>query len=410
MGLFAAYKAAEKFPNKQIVVYEKRRSYSRHQVLVIQKDVADLIGDDLKLNENACHITPPPLTGTSRCYSQATGAGMVSLQTNDLEKILKAKVDVCDNVRTINELAAPYKASVFPDSVHMIATGDPTDYFGLGIATHDWEGAEEDYGAVAFFACTDLTRTPPPEPIEPLRARARHDHRLFTVPTHNRTYVGVRLTADEYGALSTLLKRINERRPRSTVVQMELLPDIVRRRFLSAIAEHGLDVKCKTTSAQSVFAFPIRLRYVEPPAEVNVGGQGMHIFLGDAAFNSHFFSGQGVNSGMRSAVAAIDGMTRLDLRSDTSKQAFIGEYSRKISDIRKEAWQNNESIIKFARDHPTRPEGVTGGRSSDVTRSDRHGSSGIQARHESHSVRAPASAPAWLRNRIVRVLTDADLR
>lgn len=343
VGLFAAWSLGKALPGHRIMVYEKRNAYTRRQVLVIQQDIVG----DLPLknrDEHTCYIYPPPLARRSRCFRTPTRSGLASIPTHALEEMLREEIHMLGNVDVVNEQADLSRVPV--SAAIIIASGNAREYANtLGVTSHRFDPGSL-FGAVAIVNCANLPIGAHDNAAQREQLSApQHRHRVFTVPSMGYTYVGVTLDKAEHDELTSKLEGHQRHSPHDTTVPMTQLPEGTREKFQLAMLSHDLTEFCNMENLQEVKTFPIKLESTDPPAIIEPIASRPVFFMGDAAFSSHFFSGQGVNSGMRTAKALVDVFKSHHLQTFDDKTDAVNAYTAHVNKLRENAWMNNADII-----------------------------------------------------------------
>lgn len=289
VGLFMALALSNSNPNHKIHVVEKRARYSRRQVLLLQPDVVQILERELPpVKVATCNVKPPPIN-RGVCFKKKTKSGMKSVATKDFEYALKKECERRKNVMVLNE-ARPYS-----DYDILIASdGSKSDLgklAGIGSTKVNKSKEANAYGLAVILALKGVKSGPDKENL----STPQHRMRAFKIPGRKSMYyVGVNLSKDEYdsmmGANSTKRKKIVK----------NLLDE-------EASPFYGLGV----TEIEQYYLFEIQPHKRNRVAikKSRVGGGKPLFFVGDAALSHHFFSGQGVNAGIRQAIALGQGLS-----------------------------------------------------------------------------------------------------
>jgi len=337
VGLFCAWRLAEANPAFEIEVWEKRETYTRKQVLILQPDIVEVMSELLEGHPDACYVRPPPLVNKATCYARVlkgavAGPKLVSVPTWVLEETLERKLREYENVKVRKGSECPRMAEG-KGVVYIVAEGAACRYGErLGIKSMEKAFDNEAYGAVAFLDCKKLPTVKQGKAGVNMNKKPQHVHRVFPVPSRGFTYVGLALSKREHGTLGG-----------RNAWNVEEMPRGVRDKLQTAIKYHGLGKFCDASKATGVAAFPITFRYLEKPGMVHK--RNAVVFLGDSAFTAHFFSGQGVNSGFRCAkkIAELYGGKGRKVRRE-----ILSKYNEFASQERETQWgRYNDIILDF---------------------------------------------------------------
>lgn len=297
-GLHLACSIKRRIPNYDVTVLEKRSQYSRKQVLLIQKDVLDVLPQKVKedMKNLGCYVYPPGQDTLGRCYNTPVVGGLASIQTRSLEDILKrCALEQGVKIRETNvTLDTPELAQA-----DVIVGADGASSF---IAEHVLEAKslshqtlETQYGMTFIYKPSKNIKYEGSRDrlISPMQYRRR----VFRTPD-NEYYIGLTISEQTYNTLNL----IKQKRGKLTV---DNLPQNVTDAILTAIySYHKMTPDVADLNKVEMNLILIPFTYRDPVADMvrdNSGKEKLVVLAGDSAFTAHFFSGQGVNSGLRSA-------------------------------------------------------------------------------------------------------------
>jgi 2-polyprenyl-6-methoxyphenol hydroxylase-like FAD-dependent oxidoreductase len=287
--------------DSHVTVYEKRTEYTRDQILLLNHDTVWTLQEEIGVWESlraagACFTTPPALGSKGVCARKPVGfensdgwaeAGgpYYSIPTRIMETTL-ARVAREKGVHIVMRAPTPRELEEADVVVGAEGASGGTVSKMMGSRLKTLPGSTT-YGL-------GITYTPrhrkPPIPTNPTAGMAystdwknrQHRLRYFTSPT-SKYYMGLQITKGQY----------ERSRTAKTVCD---LPEDVKRRIRVNMRHVG-DVS-RDTCFQA-FAFPVVPQIRWPLAKLVKNK--LYALVGDSAFTSHFFSGLGVNNGIKMA-------------------------------------------------------------------------------------------------------------
>ena len=285
VGLTAAILLSERFPEANIFLFEKRPTYKRKQILLLQKDIFEnkIYPDEINksIRNSGCVVKPPAGSSyKSRCGKKSSKNTIgISITTNFLEKILfKYMSKKCSNVTLIAE---DYQSETLFQKL-------PDPNFVLGC-----DGASSIIG----------------------------DKLMNTVKADQRTYYGVICVLDvDSSTRKKMLKSANQKNNNINQYRFRAFASRKGNFYLGMsiskknydIAKNGDESILKSFVKQAAKHYGWKVRkYDIKPFEINTfyrdpviiekANDLTMLLVGDAAFSGHFFSGQALCSGIREA-------------------------------------------------------------------------------------------------------------
>lgn len=362
VGLFTAIKAKES--NYNVTVLEKRKTPSRSQVLLLNKDTLDIFPTEIVETlfdadfAKGCYVLPPSKDSKSRCFLDKLP--LASIITSVLEEELE-RYAVEKGVKVLRPVT---HISVFKKEVtYTIGNDEKTINYDVLIGADGSNSFVRDKLLRTSFKIKKDTelygmtlvgelmsseydmvlkgeKEAKNEFDEINKKPAQQAHRLFRT-RNDKWYIGASLSREVYEEIKNLKK----------------LPNKVKN-YLNSVCK-AAKVSCKLDKAELSF-FPINVK------QANKFGDMMRkiFIIGDAAQTTHFFSGMGVNVGFKQGKRLIEFIqsnfhnfkkytreTKIDFERDLSNvidQIILYNQKRLPKELSK--------IVKKARNSKTKNE------------------------------------------------------
>lgn len=362
VGLFLAAGLSGSYVRQQlgignVTLYEKRTSYSRDQILLLNYDTVWLLSEDHDdfwseiMKAGACFTTPPPLGSKGICaprpvgfedQEEWAGAGgpYYSIPTKNFEMAMM-KVAKQRGVTVIHR--APTQAELKAADILVGSEGA-----GGELVPRYMKSKKRTMPQFASYGL-GMTYTPkkrkPPLPVSPTDGmkyntdwkNRQHRRRYFTASGNSKYYLGLQISKSQYVASKNA----------KTVCD---LPPGLRKRVTINLKHVGDQ---PVESCFNVFAFPI-IPQMRSPFIKKVGKSQIVALIGDSAFTSHFFSGLGVNNGLAMANHFIWNMGQLAQSPHLTLEKTMDRYVRDVLDIQRKNmffWKlvmlNPEKVLKM---------------------------------------------------------------
>jgi 2-polyprenyl-6-methoxyphenol hydroxylase-like FAD-dependent oxidoreductase len=323
-------------------VFEQRAKFTRNQILLIDKDTWKLFPESLRnvLEKNGCYVRPPPVDSTGRCYRR---------QSQDQQLLFSIRISVMEQMLWdfAKKLGVHMHRPTSDKDKHEMSVSDPrlkefdiligaggkTDILRqyLNIPLHErqvstaviltWNPAKN----ISF----QQSRSGGSGSGRKKRRSFQHRYRMFRSQNTNY-YATIQLTPNETKQLKKMQGRKAPLDKFSDIVDPEILTafDNIFRYYDLRPGEFPKDGK--------ISLVPITLYYA--PDSVGVArlptskSETLIFLVGDAVNGVHFFSGTGVNTGIKMASVVANAICKIQLGIWTINKAVdvvkkhIGEY------------------------------------------------------------------------------------
>jgi ribosomal protein S9 len=318
--------------NVNIDIYECRQNYIRKQVLLIQPDVIQIIPDNIfeKFKEKGCYVLPPPLNKTAKCYLNKVDSGHFSIRTKTLESIFKKYIlEKKLNINFINEKVSNNSITKIINKYNiLISASGGNDPLPKLIRKNNYEENPLSYGIVFNFNVKKY------ENLKIFNAanknnKPQHIFRGFRTQ-RDTFYIGIQISKND-------LERINEIKKEnynnlSNLEKFNKLPSRIKKFFYTALTKYQMNKQIIFDSIE-FSAFEIIKKSAIIPA--GIYNKKKIFLIGDSLSTTHFFSGQGVNIGFKSA----DYLTTILMNEDS-----INKYKNKANEYKQELTKASEIV------------------------------------------------------------------
>tara|TARA_B100000945_G_scaffold320803_1_gene332191 strand:- start:1432 stop:2622 length:1191 start_codon:yes stop_codon:yes gene_type:complete len=339
VGLSCAYFIKKKYPREHVVIVEKRAAYSRKQVLLIRPDVVALlpkIGD-------ACFVFPPPVNH-ARCYPNATNLELKSISVTNLQTTLDRECRSI-GVEFVQEDILKY------DGVQKAKFVIACDGYNSPIANHFLQVRRNKltqtcYGLIVLLTPGSNRRYF--ATIKPKMRKRGSQNRFRAFRTiHGDFYIGISISKQTFDDVN------------ATHVDQVVDVPVVRDAIKSAKIYYGME-DCKVNTVK---AFEIPVTVSHPLFKIT--NSTTFYLCGDAVFGAHFFSGEGVNSGIRAAHFLSKNLFDTNLHSmyttwyQNEIEQKLSNYKNIIIDFENLELRDRKTLEKIAQKHDIRHSGIS---------------------------------------------------
>lgn len=343
-----------------VIILEKRgeTSFSRRQVVVVTRKSINQLSHEAqqRILASACEVLPPAYTTSARCNipsdSSYVGKSLISIKLSDLEKAL---YDECKrNAEFITLINNVSDIQFFPRErrLHFRQSSNVVKYeityntltgadgarsvvrdHALGLPLRSGiSDQQQQYGIVIMF--DDEKHVAGEDRGAEIRTVAQHNSRAFWT-REGMAYIGLRVSA-EYGRAVerelNLLPTTSAITSWSDIVAMPAVSSVLR--YTKTTVCEYLDPKCPSTFKHfSIAAFPLHVCRVD--LRSNSADRPPMFIVGDAVFQTHFFSGTGLLAGFDMADAIASDLDEIAVAEKNAerKQRLTKRVHRKIQAI-----------------------------------------------------------------------------
>ena len=330
VGLFMAIKLIEKFGKKaEIKLYEKRRTYSRTQIILFQpyllKKILPIALSEM-ISEHVCHGTRAAYDDYGYCFknSMVKGQNLITITINDLEivlfkyldsKAIKENAGSFEIVRkkfivggTSNKdlkwadivIGADSKKSLVREKLLKAEFIEHPQFTSYGLAM-----TFEDKSNPKYFIKFDDKLSKAIRRIELNEPSvAQHRRRFFRskrtdkgMGNGNYTYLGLQVNPDEFAAATDKMNEHGD-----AEFTFSALPANLK----SVIREHLEYYGSEPVELDSVKVFVFKIKLAHSETFARVIDDKAYFVIGDAAIQSHFFTAFGINSGFAEVQNFVD--------------------------------------------------------------------------------------------------------
>jgi 2-polyprenyl-6-methoxyphenol hydroxylase-like FAD-dependent oxidoreductase len=330
VGQLFAINLEKNLPEAQITIIELRKTFIREQAMLLNKNSIDLMPPEVIQNfitGQGCYVMPPPMDRRGACFkfpkTQLIGVNLNLIETELLKYINsktqikyirpvtmeKLKIELGDNEVVISENGpATHFAYDFLIGADGLKSQVRKTFFGdkkVNLLP------ETMHGLTMIIKTDRNTRIYTQDKSLP-QLKKRQDRVRFFRQSNQTAYLALALTPKEYQDFFDRGEK-------------EMIPD----KFKPTVRQYMrlFDIECEKDIDQCLLSmsyFPIQ---ITRSAEVT---NGRHFLIGDAAVNTHYFSGLGINLGLNTA----DQLSRLlpqYIKNLISKTELIDSFDQKIS-------------------------------------------------------------------------------
>jgi hypothetical protein len=309
VGLFFAIKL---FNNEEIIkkyninidIYEKRSDYTRKQILLLQNNIINEIPIDIieKFKQKGCYVVRPPLNKDGKCYLIPVDLSQFSIRTKTLESIFKKYI--YENKFNINFLNETVNNDNIDEIINnhniLISASGGNDPLPNKINTIYIEEPLS-YGIVFNFNVKYYENFANKNNIN-LRNEQQQQHLFRGFRTQKDTfYIGIQINKNNYDKINEEINK-DEFKNKNNKQKFDLLPKNIKHIFYKALTYYKMNKQIIFDSIEFSI-FPIIKKQTQKSAGIY---NNKKIYLiGDSLSTTHFFSGQGVNIGFKSAIELI---------------------------------------------------------------------------------------------------------
>lgn len=318
VGLFLAIKLIEHFSkNVEIKLYEKRKQYTRQQIILFQPYLLQKIMPSKLLDmfsKQVCHTSRPSYDNYGFCFekSLSEGQNLVTIPLNNLENILNKYLNSvkknCESLQIINKnfdtqgnkelqwadivISAEGRKSYIRDKIMKTEMINHPGFSSYGVAlTFQDKSNPQHFIKFNEHIGNAIRRIELKEPsIE------QHRKRFFR-SIDKWTYLGLQIDSDEFEDIDTKIGNSDK-----IDIRFDKLPNNLKTTIKEYLDFHGSNpVNLDKTD---VYVFKIKLSHAEIYARLI--DEKPYFVIGDAAIASHFFTAFGINSGFAEVQNFID--------------------------------------------------------------------------------------------------------
>lgn len=328
VGLYASIKFKSKFKNADITIYEKRSVYTRDQILIVDSKIKNKFPPNLKKqlwgrNGLGCYSQLPWLTKTGRCYKNNSKNLYPGIVISSLEKVLLNYAKTL-GIKIIKKTINTESLDIIQKNNDIVIGSDGmnsivSQKMNAGINYY----LPETYGMGVVFKYrkeNDINENP--------SKINQHRYRGFR-SKENKGYLGITLTLNEY----KLLNSINNDK-------------------INKIIKNGLEYY-NFGDVKMIKKFEIKINIYKR----NKYSENNLFLIGDASFNTHYFTGSGVNNGFLEVNYLVNKIKKdnHDIHDDyhlfinkllEKTKTKIQEVSIDFKKIRKECVKHNIDSLK----------------------------------------------------------------
>ena len=277
VGLVVAALLKHRFRTMEITLVEKRKEYTREQIVIFRPAVLELLPREFQefLETRGCFIYPPNVN-RGNCYTQRTPDGLISLPLHLFEKDVW---DYCTRLgvkRTLQDLENMPAAQT--KTLRETGTLDGTrfDYIFGCDGSRSWTARNilqskltpPDnqhaiyYGMGLILEPNDRQFKIKPDPPSATPTPRQNLYRGFSAKADSDFYIGLAISKKIY----TTVSKIQEtKRKEKEKTFFDDVPPSVQTLIESAIKYYDFDIDIPKTE---IFAFPLMLRYFTPPSKI----------------------------------------------------------------------------------------------------------------------------------------------
>lgn len=313
--------------NYNITLIEKRKKYTRENIIALPLDVLDKIfPKDLfdKIKILGCYRK----TRINKCYTERKNLNtlIIPLQVFEkecLEYIDKNKINIIHNdkipVNIFNQAHIIISSTGYNNYIGNLLLNTKENhyhtYYGLGILFEN-----QNHKTYKINNSKDLS--------SPLR------YAIFPSKNPNRYYMGISISKKTYDIVNNIKVKLNQ-----SLIKIDNIPLIIKKIIMSGLKFYNV------SNFRNIDLFPIEIKlyHRDPPIKIikYKNKTKLVALLGDSAFSHHFFSGSGVITGFKSA-NFLNKLINPKFRNGY-KSGIINKYKSYLVNIRKKKWS------KYAR-------------------------------------------------------------
>ncbi len=327
-----------------ITVLELRKKYTRQQALLLNKRTLELIPTEIietLIDKQGCYVTPPPFDRRGGCYKYAK-TQLMGITISELEKELLEYLKKKTTVTYIRPIKSQRLSVTLGENVVSVADGNAIktysyDYLigadGLHSQVRKTFFGEKNidllpetlYGLTMIIDVQKNVRIYDKDKKLP-QLKKRQDRVRFFRQSNQSVYLAIALTPEEYV---------------SFVENDEKIP----KKFIPIIKQYLklFDIECNDLNkcVKDMSYFPIRIFRASKFTD------GKRFLLGDAAFNTHYFTGSGVNVGIDSAYQLANLLSQF-FKSEIDLEGLLTDY---INMMDKGAKFITERVLEIRTDY-----------------------------------------------------------
>jgi len=339
VGLMTAILIKQSQPNLNVTIFEKRFENIREQILVIDKNFYDIIPKVVKnriwgKNRKGCYVHAPNKDLLSRCYIKKDTLPLASVSINILQDEL-ARFAMNYKIKTIKPNKNQKITYLSVDSKNieykfdnqskllipydfLIGADGSNSYIRESVLKANYAISESNYKGYAGAFILHFKEGSGPKtysgkilPETPKNATIQNRVRWF-LTQYNTAYIGLSLTEEEYKSINSNLSE-----------NIKKIIDI----YIDFFGYNPDDL-----NMISMNIFEIYLQ--KSDKNINLINDKIVCIVGDASFNVNFFSGSGLNLGIRSAQSLVKNFNEWTLKHINTDQ-FITSYENAIAEYSK---------------------------------------------------------------------------
>lgn len=303
IGLVLAHQLHDLYgKNATITIFEKNETYTRKQIIMIDKKILELLPECSKKEMELCGILPPSKDNLSRCYEDTKDLS-VSIRTSELEKSLSNCLDKSiRNLRPVKlldhndkTLTYEYKSQIQSQRFDIIIGADGSKSFVrekiLNASLYNIVESDS-YGAVFNFDIGDssdgIFKDVTKEHVEKIsKKHAQNDYRFFR--GRGIYYIGIEVSKDDADSINN-----------------GVIPDHITKELEHiCLSVSPIGKGCDFTKLSNMSAFRIKIKRSSRFCD----GNGVFL-VGDAAMTTHYFTGKGFNVGVKTVISLINYLQR----------------------------------------------------------------------------------------------------
>tara|TARA_Y100000741_G_scaffold125834_1_gene94853 strand:- start:17 stop:1225 length:1209 start_codon:yes stop_codon:yes gene_type:complete len=313
--------------NYNITLIEKRKEYSRENIIALPLDELDKIfPKDLfdKIKILGCFRK----TRVNKCYTQRVNLNILIIPLHVFEKecfeyISKKKINIIHNDKI------PKK--IFNQAHIIISSTGYNNYIGNLLLNTKEVHYHTYYGLGVLFE-NQNHKTYKINNSKQLSSPLRYA--IFPSKTPNRYYMGISISKKTYNIVNNIKLKLNQ-----SLIKIDNIPLVIKKIIASGLKFYNI------SNFRNIDLFPIEIKlyHRDPPIKIikYKNKTKLVALLGDSAFSHHFFSGSGVITGFKSA-NFLNKLINPKFRNGY-KSGIINKYKSYLINMRKKKWS------KYAR-------------------------------------------------------------